>query len=75
MIGQREVEIVTEEEVRKARRQGRCTVRKLRAKEQCCGSVPLSNGFGSDPDPAIFVSNLQVSTKNNFFRLLKLHKR
>jgi hypothetical protein len=74
MIERREVEMVTEEEVRKARKQGRCAERKLPAKEQCCGSVPLSNRIGSDPDPAIFVSNLQVATKNNLFRLLKLHK-
>ncbi len=45
---------------------------------QCCGSIririrgymPLTNGSGpdSDPDPAIFVSDLQeANTKNRFF--------
>jgi hypothetical protein len=31
------------------------------------GSMPLTNGFGLDPDPAIFVIDLQDITKNKFF--------
>ncbi len=47
------------------------------SEQQCCGSmkfwyirirgsIPLSNGFGADPDPAIFVSNLQDVNKKFF---------
>jgi hypothetical protein len=34
------------------------------------GSKPLTNGSGSDPDPAIFVSDLQDATKNFIVYLL-----
>jgi hypothetical protein len=48
-------------------------------KETCCGSmtffmririrgsIPLTNGSGSDPDPDIFVSDLQVVNKKLVF--------
>ncbi len=33
----------------------------------------VADPLNADPDPAIFVSDLQTSTKNYFFPLLKVH--
>jgi hypothetical protein len=49
--------------------------------KQCCGSVPFWYGFGSsdsdpwicDPDPAIFVIDLQQKTIFSAYYLLKVH--
>jgi hypothetical protein len=36
----------------------------VRIRNRILGSKPLTNGSGFDPDPAIFVIDLQEATKN-----------